>query len=301
MSEIKQIRPGDSNQITRDYLDSLLIETRYMNSALPDTTLRLYGEVFATPIMTAAFSHLDYIYDDGRRGMAEMAKGAFAANAVMWAGMGDEAEMSAMTETGARVIKIIKPYADSEMIFRQIKAAEQCGVLAVGMDIDHSFNSSGGYDKVHEDEMRPQTTKMLKSYVDSTDLPFVAKGVLSLHDAQSCIDAGVRGIVVSHHHGISDFAIPPLKILPDIVKLVDGAFPVFVDCGIERGFDAFKALALGATAVCVSRDIINDLVCDGHPGVTARIEGMNRELAGIMARTCSPSVTQIDSDIIWQK
>ena len=55
---------GNSNTITRNYLDSLLIETRYMNSTNPDTTFTLYGETFASPIMTAALSHLTQIAED---------------------------------------------------------------------------------------------------------------------------------------------------------------------------------------------------------------------------------------------
>ena len=55
---------GNSNTITRYYLDSLLIETRYMNSTNPDTTFTLYGETFASPIMTAALSHLTQIAED---------------------------------------------------------------------------------------------------------------------------------------------------------------------------------------------------------------------------------------------
>ena len=65
--------PGKSDQITRDYLDSLLLEMRHLDSKKPDTTLRLYGEVFDTPIMMAALSHLNNIHEHG---MAEMAKGA---------------------------------------------------------------------------------------------------------------------------------------------------------------------------------------------------------------------------------
>jgi hypothetical protein len=41
-------RAGDSNKITRDYFDSLLIELRHIDSVIPDTTLRLYGETFST-------------------------------------------------------------------------------------------------------------------------------------------------------------------------------------------------------------------------------------------------------------
>ena len=71
---------GNSNTITRNYLDSLLIETRYMNSTNPDTTFTLYGETFASPIMTAALSHLAQIAEGG---MAEgIARGALDAGAV---------------------------------------------------------------------------------------------------------------------------------------------------------------------------------------------------------------------------
>ena len=34
-------RPGDSNRITREYLDSLLVETRLVDSVLPCTELEL--------------------------------------------------------------------------------------------------------------------------------------------------------------------------------------------------------------------------------------------------------------------
>lgn len=290
----------DSNQITRDYLDSLLIETRYIGATLPDTTLNLYGETFSTPIMTAAFSHLDKIYGcpDGMTGTA---KGAFAANAVMWAGMGDEDELSAIIGTGAKTVKIIKPYADEALIYRQIEEAEKHGALAVGMDIDHSFTRTGEYDCVFGDNMKAKTVNDLKRYVASTKLPFVIKGVLSVSDALGCLEAGVQGIVVSHHHGISDYAIPPLMVLPKIAEAVGGRMPVFVDCGIDRGFDAFKAIALGATAVCVGRTIIGDLKREGPAGVQKRIEAMTRELAGAMARTGSPNLKEIDPSVIWKR
>ena len=52
-------RNGNSNRITREYLDSLLIETRYMNAGIASTEYELFGEKFDTPVMTAALSHLN--------------------------------------------------------------------------------------------------------------------------------------------------------------------------------------------------------------------------------------------------
>lgn len=289
---------GDSNQITREYFDSLLIEMRHIDGILPSTRLELYGETFSTPVMTAALSHLDNCRPNG---MTEMAKGAFAAGAVMWTGMGDEEELEATTSTGARTIKIIKPHADNSVIFKKIEHAEKCGVLAVGMDVDHAFNGRGKYDNVRSLPMLPKTLDEIKSFVKATKLPFIIKGVLSEQDAYKCLEAGVRGIVVSHHHGILDFAVPPLMILPKIAKVINRSIPVFVDCCVSSGIDVFKALALGADAVSVGRALMNPLAEDGAKGVKKKIEEMTEELAGAMARTCSADIGHIDPSLIWKR
>lgn len=288
----------DSNEITREYFDSLLVEMRHIDSVIPSTKLELYGEVFDTPIMMAALSHLNNTRENG---MVEMAKGAHAANAVNWAGMGDEAELDAITATGARTIKIIKPYADNDYIFHRIEHAEQCGALAVGMDVDHSFAGNGQPDNVLGLQMAPKSLEDIKSFVKATKLPFIIKGVLSEQDAYKCLEAGVRGIVVSHHHGIMNYAVPPLMILPKIAKMINRRIPIFVDCGVSSGMDAFKALALGADAVSAGRIIMEPLREKGAEGVKNQIRKMTEELAGVMARTCSPDIRHIDPSVIWSR
>lgn len=291
-------RAGDSDEITRQYFDSLLIEMRHIDSVLPSTALELYGENFSSPIMTAALSHLKI---DGNNGMVEMAKGAKASNAVMWTGMGDEAELEAITATGAKTIKIIKPHSDNNIIFKRIEHAEKCGVLALGMDIDHSFNSKGDFDNVLGFPMSGKTLDEIKEFVNATKLPFIIKGVLSEKDTYKCLEAGVNGIVISHHHGIIDYAVPPLMVLPKIAKMVNRSIPIFVDCGIASGIDVFKALALGADAVSVGRTLIPHLNKDGADGVQNIIEEMTKELAGVMARTCSKDIASIDASVIWNR
>jgi len=77
-------------------------------------------------------------------------------------------------------------------------------------------------------------------------LPFIIKGVMSAQDAMKSVEAGAGGIVVSHHHAIMDYSKPPLLVLPEILRVVDGKILVFADCGIGSGMDVFKALAVGA-------------------------------------------------------
>ena len=295
---MENLRTNDSNIITRDYFDSLLIEMRHIDSIIPSTTLELYGERFDTPIMMAALSHLNKVRENG---MVEMAKGAFLANAVNWAGMGEEEELEEITSTGAKSIKIIKPYADNQIIFKKIEHAKKCGVLAVGIDVDHAFSGNGKYDNVLGHPMTSKSLDEIKEFVKSTDLPFIIKGVLSEQDTIKCLEAGVRGIVVSHHHGIMNYAVPPLRILPKIASIVNKHIPIFVDCGVVSGMDVFKALALGASAVSAGRIIMDPLSREGANGVKETIVKMTEELAGVMARTCSPDINHIDSSVIWNR
>lgn len=285
---------GDSNQITRDFFDSILLETRYIDADLPSTKFTLYGEEFDTPIMTAALSHLHNICDDA---MAEFGRGAKEAGAVHWVGMGEDEELEQITATGVRTVKIIKPHNDDSVIFHKIEHAMKHNVFALGMDIDHCFSGNGGYDVVCGLPMHSKTTGNIKEYVKVSKVPFIIKGVLSAYDAQKSIEAGAKGIVVSHHHGIMKYALPPLMILPEIVKAVDGQIPVFVDCGIESGMDVFKALALGADAVCVGRELMGSLK-EGKAGVRNRIIQMNQELMSIMARTGAKSLEDIDPSVV---
>lgn len=287
---------SDSDAITRDYLDSLLLETRYIDSDVPSTRMELFGHEFDTPIMTAALSHLHNPSD----GMAVYGKGAALSNAVHWVGMGEDAELESVVATGAKSIKIIKPHADNREVFRKMEHAVKVGCIAVGMDTDHAFNSTGGYDDVFGLPMRPKTAGELEEFVQAAGVPFIVKGVTSPRDAEKCAKAGCAGIVVSHHHGMIQYSVPPLMVLPDIISAVGDSMPVFVDCGIVSGMDAYKCLALGAKAVSVGRHIMPFLK-NGPEAVSARINEMTAELAAIMARTGVKSLDEMDPTVIHRR
>lgn len=287
---------SNPDTITRDYFDSLLLETRYIDSELPSTKMELFGEEFDTPIMTAALSHLHNPAD----GMAIYGKGASLVNAVHWVGMGSDEELESIVATGARTVKVIKPHADNKEIFRKIEHAVKVGCLAVGMDTDHAFNSIGGYDDVFGLPMKSKSVEELTEFVQAAGVPFVVKGVLSPKDAEKCVKAGCSGIVVSHHHGMVEYSVPPLMVLPDIISAVGNQIPVFIDCGIVSGMDAYKCLALGAKAVSVGRHLM-PLLKDGPEAVGQRIYEMNAELAGIMARTGVKSLDDMDPTVIHRR
>lgn len=287
---------SNPDTITRDYFDSLLLETRYIDSVLPSTKMELFGEEFDTPIMTAALSHLHNPAD----GMAIYGKGAAMANAVHWVGMGSDEELEGIVATGARTIKIIKPHADNREVFRKIEHAVSVGCFAVGMDTDHAFNSIGGYDDVFGLPMKSKSAGELAEFVQAAGVPFIVKGILSPKDAEKCAKAGCAGLVVSHHHGMVQYSVPPLMVLPDIISAVGSEMPVFIDCGIVSGMDTYKCLALGAKAVSVGRHLM-PLLKDGPEAVAQRIYEMNAELAGIMARTGVKSLDDMDPWVIHRR
>ncbi|MDR2477951.1 MAG: alpha-hydroxy-acid oxidizing protein, partial [Treponema sp.] len=197
--------------------------------------------------------------------------------------------------------KIIKPHEDNKTIFKKIEHAEKCGCLAVGMDIDHQFGGKNQWYTAGGVPVRPKSIDQIQEFVKAAALPFIIKGVLSEIDARKCLDAGAGGIVVSHHHGMVDYSLPPLMILPKIAKVINRRIPVFVDCGIMRGMDVFKALALGASAVCLGRVILNPLQEGGAAAVQKTVEAMTHELKWAMAVTNSPDIQHIDPAVIWER
>lgn len=288
---------ANSDQITRDFFNSLLLETRYLDSGIPSTEYELFGHKFSTPIMTAALSHLG---NTAENGMIIYAEAAAKANAVHWVGMGSEEELEAIVATGAKTIKIIKPHEDNDIIFKKIEHAVKSGCFAVGMDIDHSFNASGGYDNVMGLPMKSKSTEELKSFVKAAGIPFIVKGVQSTDDAKKCVEAGCSGIVLSHHHNMMNFSVPPLFVLPEILDAVGKKLYVFADCGFESGMDVYKALALGASAVSVGRHLM-PLLKEGSDKVAERINEMNGELKSIMARTGVKNLNSMDSTVIHKR
>jgi lactate 2-monooxygenase len=101
-----------------------------------------------------------------------------------------------------------------------------------------------------------------------TRLPIVLKGILHPDDARTAIDHGVDAIMISNHGGRQvDGAISTLDALPGIANAVGERVPVLLDGGVRGGADMFKAIALGAQAVCIGRPYAFGLAINGAQGV----------------------------------
>jgi lactate 2-monooxygenase len=108
----------------------------------------------------------------------------------------------------------------------------------------------------------------LKFLRQHTKLPILLKGVLHPDDARKAVETGIDGLVVSTHGGRQiDGEIAALDALPAVAGAVNGRIPVLFDSGVRGGADVFKALALGATAVCLGRPYVYGLSIAGQQGV----------------------------------
>jgi isopentenyl diphosphate isomerase/L-lactate dehydrogenase-like FMN-dependent dehydrogenase len=138
------------------------------------------------------------------------------------------------------------------------------------------------------------TWDFLKRLRDTTKMKIVLKGILAHEDAVLAADAGMDAIIVSNHGGRSeDSGRSTIDALPEIVEAVHGRIPILVDSGFRRGTDIVKALALGATAVCIGRPYIWGLGAFGQAGVERVLELMRIELYGAMQQVGAPSIKHL--------
>ncbi|MEP9394549.1 alpha-hydroxy-acid oxidizing protein [Gordonia sp. VNQ95] len=139
----------------------------------------------------------------------------------------------------------------------------------------------------------------IASLRERTSLPIVLKGVLHPDDARMAVDAGIDGIIVSNHGGRQiDGEISSIDALADIAPAVDGRCTVLVDSGIYTGADVFKALALGADAVCIGRPHMYGLAIAGAAGARDAVANIIAELDLTLGLSGHTSVAELDSGVL---
>ena len=123
----------------------------------------------------------------------------------------------------------------------------------------------------------------------------LVKGILDPEDAKLAIEHGADAIIVSNHGGRSmDYGPSTLEVLPEIAAAVQGRIPVLLDSGIRRGADIFKALALGASGVCLGRAARWGLGAFGAAGAQRVFEILQQELVQAAAAAGCAKLSDID-------
>jgi len=138
------------------------------------------------------------------------------------------------------------------------------------------------------------TFETLRRIKDLTTMKVIVKGIESPEDAELCIKSGADGIIVSNHGGrATETGRATIDSLPEVVQVVRNRVPVLVDGGFRRGTDIFKALALGARAVCIGRPYMWGVASFGQAGVETVLAILRREFNLIMAQSGKRYIAEI--------
>ncbi len=145
-------------------------------------------------------------------------------------------------------------------------------------------------------DMSAMTWDYIARLREASSMKIVVKGIVTAEDAQACVESGADAVYVSNHGGrAEDSGWGAIESLPEVVAAVDGRMPVMIDSGFRRGTDIFKALALGADAVCIGRAYIWALAAFGQAGVEKVLEMLRAELSMVMGQMGARSVPDIES------
>ena len=143
------------------------------------------------------------------------------------------------------------------------------------------------------------TWDFIKTMRDTTKMKLIIKGIVTEEDAELCIKFGVDGIHVSNHGGRSeDSGRGAIECLPEVAKVARGKVPILFDSGVRRGTDIVKALAMGASAVCVGRPYLWGLGAFGQPGVERVMEILREELSAAMQQMGAPKVSDLTPEMV---
>jgi (S)-2-hydroxy-acid oxidase len=302
---------------------------RFIDVSKLDTTQRVFGSLWSSPIYLSAVSGQRAFHNDGE---AAVARAAASRSTHMMLSTGASVPLEVVAAArGAPLWQQLYATDDWRVTEALVRRAEAAGCTAIVLTVDstlprnsetqtramradtrvctacHVNNSHdmvrraplfAGLDvsQVHELSPSKLTLEFLDRLRKLVSVKLLVKGVVDGEDAALALRHGVDGIVVSNHGGRQEETLrASIECLPEIVAAVAGRIPVFIDGGIRRGTDVFKALALGATGVGIGRPQGWGLAAFGQSGVEAVLDILNRELQMIMRQAGTPSLAAIDA------
>jgi 4-hydroxymandelate oxidase len=271
----------------------------------PNTTYNFFGRALSMPIMGASVAGVNSFGGNEVISESEFCRavvlGCQKAGTIGWRGdtytysLENSYGIDAISEANGFGVKIVKP-REQNVIKEFFNRAERVKAIAVGVDID----GCGSYAmSTHNQPVYRKSIYEIKELVNSTHLPVIIKGIMSVEDAKDAVKAGASALVVSNHGGrVLDHTPGTADVLSDITAELKGRIKIIVDGGIRTGYDILKMLALGAEAVLIGRDIVRAAVGGGIEGVCIHMEYLQKTLAKAMKMTNCKNLSDITSTIL---
>jgi len=293
------------------------------------TATSVFGVSWASPIYLTAVSAMRAFHPDAEVGVARAARSR-STHLMLSTGASDAPE-AVVEARGAPYWQQLYPTDDWSVAEQVVRRAEKAGATAIVLTVDSpgarnletlkraTRSDNRDCAACHTPESRlmwrrspifsgldisrvkaitplditPAYLERLRAIVKGK---LIIKGIVTREDAVLALNAGADGIVVSNHGGRNEETLrASVDCLPEVASAVRGRIPVFLDGGIRRGTDVFKALALGAAGVGIGRPQAWGLAAFGQPGVEAVLDILNTELTNIMRQAGTPNVAAISN------
>lgn len=300
---------------------------RFVDVSKVDTTVKVLGSTWGSPVYLSAVGSMRAFHPEGEIGAA---RAAAAKSTHLMLSTAASMPLEAVRDArGAPIWFQLYATDDWKVNEGMVKRAEGAGCPAIVLTVDsngarnnetmaraeredprvctncHINNSHdavrkapmfSGLDvsKVRALSGLGMTWAFLDQLRKAVSGKLLVKGIVTAEDAALCLEHGVDGIVISNHGGRTEETLrSTIDCLPEIADAVKGRVPIFLDGGIRRGTDVFKALALGVAGVGVGRPYGWALAVDGQKGVESMLDIFARELSAIMRQAGTPNLAAI--------
>ena len=293
-----------------------------------DMSRTLFGERWETPIVLAPAGSQNAFHAEGELGTARAAQSRNCLQILSSVTTNSVEDVTAAR--GAPVWYQLYPTSNWEITKKLLRRAEDAGSPVVVLTVDLPVGSNRlsdqrarrmdtrNCDECHDKgagaffKRKPMydgtgitgfkefdtpglTWDFVARIREATSMKLVLKGIVTREDAQRCLEFGVDGVIVSNHGGrAEESGMATIDSLPEVAATIGGRIPVMMDSGIRRGTDIFKAIALGADAICIGRPYLWGLAAFGQPGVEKVLNLLKAELKMVMAQMGTPALHDID-------
>jgi 4-hydroxymandelate oxidase len=315
----------------RDGFRQVQLRPRRLRDATKiDMRVDLFGTTYASPIFTCPTGGQGSMHPDAELGVARAAK---ARGTMQMLSTSTGVAVEEVNKTLGRPVwqQLYAPNS-WEACLQLLKRIEASGVSVIALTVDnttgrfsetflrtrpkdlkqceacHKDGFEGGrhrplLDGINMKGVRRTNPAMDWAFVDRIRNywkgKFIIKGIETHEDAKLCLEHGLDGILVSNHGGRStETGRGTIEALPEVVAAVGGRIPVFLDGGVRRGTDVFKALALGAKGVGIGRPMLWGLGAFGEPGVNRVLEILQAELKLVMGNCGTQTVADINRNYV---
>jgi len=284
---------------------------RLIDVSQVDLSVDVLGESLSSPIIVAPVGGQQWVHETGEIGTARGARKhlmicsavssfsieeiAAEASGPLWFQLYPSKHrpfMKALIDNAERagcralVLTIDGPTLGNREGERWFRAAGSGKPMRMG-----NFESYAGKKNIGDPSLTWTIVDWLRA---NTNMKIVLKGIVTREDARLCHDYGVDGIIVSNHGGRQEESNrATLDCLQEVIDGVSDSMPVLIDGGFRRGTDIFKALGLGARAVCVGRPPMWGLGAFGEKGVGRVMSILRAELVRIMKFAGTTSIAGI--------